>query len=486
MPGLVDFNVRTNGEWCGTEHATKAALAGGVTLICSEDSFYDLQETHGKLFCDVGRIARVHSAEDSNKVDCALGIKTYLTPQHCTMRPLSEFSEVISCLGTRPLIVDPSFCSPRFLHVASPYRRETLEHRTASCRLNPVGDYNWSVDLSIDVERSPLGNFEKENQSEQIVKSPDPDFGKRSANIRKSLQELTKAELETYSHAGQTDFSAPSQNFRSASFEPSTSNLASRRIRSPVLRPLQIRRSTYDETSYRNYLVNVPYTWEVSGIQKTLDSVSGVPVHFCNVSSPEAITKILEAKQANPNITFDLSPHSIFFSEKNVKPGDTRFKNCPPIQFIHNQEQLKNCLESGVADIVTSQNNPVHPAYKVHEFRRAVSGIESLGHTLRAVWTALSKGSSEHYIVKLADWMSHNPAKLLGLSKRGGICQGKFADFFVWKPFEWEFEKCHSKYPETCVYQDLEMKGKVEKVFLKGNLVYDSGVMKDKGNYVLN
>jgi dihydroorotase-like cyclic amidohydrolase len=44
-PGLVDLNVRVNGEWEGYEHATKAAIASGVTFFLETQNVYDLQDS---------------------------------------------------------------------------------------------------------------------------------------------------------------------------------------------------------------------------------------------------------------------------------------------------------------------------------------------------------------------------------------------------------------------------------------------------------
>jgi dihydroorotase-like cyclic amidohydrolase len=44
-PGLVDLNVRVNGEWEGHGHATRAAVAGGVTFFIETPNSYELPDS---------------------------------------------------------------------------------------------------------------------------------------------------------------------------------------------------------------------------------------------------------------------------------------------------------------------------------------------------------------------------------------------------------------------------------------------------------
>jgi dihydroorotase-like cyclic amidohydrolase len=57
----------------------------------------------------------------------------------------------------------------------------------------------------------------------------------------------------------------------------------------------------------------------------------------------------------------------------------------------------------------------------------------------------------EHYIVRMAKWLSHNAAKLIGLvGKRGSIELGYFADLIIWAPEDYyTVTESYSAYPET-------------------------------------
>jgi len=85
-------------------------------------------------------------------------------------------------------------------------------------------------------------------------------------------------------------------------------------------------------------------------------------------------------------------------------------------------------------------------------------------------------GVLEHYLVRLARWMSYSPAKLLGIeSRRGSISKGKYADLIIWSPYEKQTSNVLSRYPETCVYSKSSLYGNIHKVFIRGQLGFEDG-----------
>ena len=77
-------------------------------------------------------------------------------------------------------------------------------------------------------------------------------------------------------------------------------------------------------------------------------------------------------------------------------------------------------------------------------FKKALSGITNAGFSLSAIWSRLKQPLAvrsrryNHYIIRLAKWMSATPAKILGIDDiRGSIEAGKIADLVVWDPEKW-------------------------------------------------
>jgi allantoinase len=110
------------------------------------------------------------------------------------------------------------------------------------------------------------------------------------------------------------------------------------------------------------------------------------------------------------------------------------------------------------------------------DFLRAWGGIASLQLSLPAVWTeARSRGYSLSHLVR---WMCNAPARLAGLeNKKGAIAMGNHADLVIWNPdaaFRVDPAGLQHRHKLT-PYAGLELMGRVETTFLRGEKIYDRG-----------
>jgi dihydroorotase-like cyclic amidohydrolase len=131
-------------------------------------------------------------------------------------------------------------------------------------------------------------------------------------------------------------------------------------------------------------------------------------------------------------------------------------------------------------DNISSCHAYISPHHKLTQnFQTALNGISSLGCTLQSVWFILNKPVSsndqlEHYIVRLAKWMSLHPAQILGVSDyRGSISKGKIADLVVWNPREKSRLSIDYSYYATSPYVGQELLGKIKRVYLRGKIAYE-------------
>ena len=93
-------------------------------------------------------------------------------------------------------------------------------------------------------------------------------------------------------------------------------------------------------------------------------------------------------------------------------------------------------LQGGIIDTIGSDHSPCPPEMKnvdSGDFMAAWGGIASLQLTLPIVWTdAAKRGIALH---RIFEWLSANPAKLVGLADRKGrIARGFDADLIVFDP----------------------------------------------------
>lgn len=319
------------------------------------------------------------------------------------------------------------------------------------------------------------------------------DLNKRIKNSQLSIRTLSLAEIETYKEAGVTQYTEVSTMKPSAIKPPvQISAPSSLQRRKPKGLSLDVKTVSKKENVYNIHMANYSHTWESAGIEKVLAALKKFPfrVHISNISAASSINMIRKAKEANLKLTCEIQASHLIFSSKSIPEDDTRFKGMPPIRNQCNTNLLWDLLKLKGIDVITSGHACIDPRYKFTDgnFQKAVNGMPGVGFSLQSVWTMLngpiSKHSQlEHYIVRLAKWMSLHPAEILNISAtRGSISKGKYADIVVWNPFELGIVEIeHSSFPQVSPFIGMELYGKIHQVYLRGNLAFTQGKFKARG-----
>jgi len=543
-PGLIDCNVRANGDWEGRESMTKAAISGGVTLVVEETNVYGLEDESGDLYTDVGSSFLVHSRNLADLKPAiasgALAVKAYMSAPSAYIPSVEDvLPEVLETLSKAklPLFLDPSQPHSRHIFMASPCRLMTLEDRKAfdggqgssffagafpdeaedsdqeeellsrdlpGRTISHVGAFGSRMSRRFDnspevVKRTTrvLSNVAREVAELTKGSSKDiyEDLDKRIKKSAATTEDLANLEYSDYLAEGPTTY-VPKR--RSSSFNtPLTLNPLSLDVPSDHLqgfRPaaLAIHKQTEEakddrDCEYLYFLANYPDRWERKGVQKVTEMLSSSPcrVHFTNLSSANAVNYVRKFKEDWPDlqVTCETCPHYLYWASDDVANGATLLKTTPPIRNRNNKQLLWELLKVKAVDMLSSHHCPVEPELKFQDsgsFRKALSGITGLGFSLQAVWTRLMEESTseeeqEHYLVRLAKWMSVAPAKMLGLRTRGGIERGKLADLVLWAPREICTQDSMSKHPELNPYCSEPLFGRIHRVYLRGHLAYTSG-----------
>lgn len=545
-PGLVDVNVQTNGAWEGLEETTKAGIAGGVTFMLVEPSLYALSEEPQTLYCDIGHILVVQEQTDLSAVSPSVfALKLYLSPPSTYVSGSIQTLEPALSLATTlklPLFIDPIVGNPRMIYMASPCRLSSLEERsktsdfpddkvfagafaedlspdssgssedevekplfTQQSQTGLMGEMEaWrlqlpskSVEIAEEDKEQPL-KLEAVNSTEKLsqrrrsakLRTIYDDLDLRIKKMEHSIEDLSAVEQLAYKTAGETSFGYTRK--RSVSLDNSSvvtqiAQITGKRRPRPLALQSMVPKSSKDRV-YMTYMANHPDHWEANGISNVLsvlaDKQPCCKVHFCNVSSASAISRITSRHIGETTITVETSPNYLYFTALTVPEGDTRLKSSPPIRNKLNCNLLWDLLKLGKIDILASHHQPIAPQFKYLElgnFKKAVPGIACMGLALQAVWTRLrapmvQSQSSDSYIMRLAKWMAGNPAALAGVAaERGSIAVGKWADLVVWEPETLIKAEGRGKFPTMCPYQGTKLRGKVVKVFVRGALAFDNG-----------
>lgn len=232
---------------------------------------------------------------------------------------------------------------------------------------------------------------------------------------------------------------------------------------------------------YQTFLNSRPRAAENEAVEMMLSLCrkTGARVHIVHHSSSDALPLLRAARIEGLPVTVETCPHYLTFTAEEIPDGATYFKCCPPVRERENRELLWAALAEGVIDMVVSDHSPCTPALKLTEtgdFLEAWGGIAALQFSLPVMWTNLVQRGFG--LRELTRWMSEAPARLAGLEKRKGLLAPGFdADMVIFHPdkeFKVRPEIIQHRHKLT-PYMDMNLRGVVEAVFLRGAKVYEQG-----------
>ncbi len=246
-----------------------------------------------------------------------------------------------------------------------------------------------------------------------------------------------------------------------------------------------------DASIYSTFLKSRPRAAENEAVELMikLGYKFGTRIHIVHHSSADALPLLRAAKAAGLALSVETCPHYLYFAAEDIPEGATEFKCCPPIRERENREQLWQALADGTIDLIVSDHSPCTEDLKLKEsgnFLKAWGGIASLQLRLPVIWTAAkARGFS---LEKITEWLCSGPARQVGLAERKGkIAVGCDADLVVWNPderFRVEPQMLHHRNRLTPYCGEL-LQGTVQRTFLRGRKIYDTGEFSSEPEGVL-
>lgn len=199
---------------------------------------------------------------------------------------------------------------------------------------------------------------------------------------------------------------------------------------------------------------------------------TGARLHICHCSTAESLALIRQAKKSGAKISAEVCPHHFILSDEDIIPGDSNFKMAPPLRTRSDITALIEGLKDGTIDTISTDHAPHAAAEKTADVKSAAFGIVGLE-------TAVSLTISELVLkgrltpLEMAEKMSYNPAKILGL-KKGQLTIGHDADITIIDPaksYTIDKETFLSKGRNT-PFHGRKVNGQVKATIYQGKIVY--------------
>lgn len=192
---------------------------------------------------------------------------------------------------------------------------------------------------------------------------------------------------------------------------------------------------------------------------------TGCRLHICHVSAKESVDLIRKAKAKGIKVTAETGPHYLTFCDEDIRE-EGRFKMNPPIRSKTDREALRKGIEDGTLDVIATDHAPHAANEKAKGLQKSAMGVVGLETAFSAVYTEMVK-SGRISMEKLAEVMSLNPRKILGLPLANGIEKGQPAQMVIL-----DIEKDYIVDPSNfksmgraTPFEGMKLYGKIDKVF---------------------
>jgi dihydroorotase len=183
----------------------------------------------------------------------------------------------------------------------------------------------------------------------------------------------------------------------------------------------------------------------------------------------------LEEKQ----ITSEVCIHHLWFNDKDYEEKGTHIKWNPAVKTEKDRLGLWKALLDDRIDVLATDHAPHTLDEKNNNYLNAPSGGPLVQHALIALLEKVKEGVIP--IEKAVEKMSHNPAKLFQIEKRGFIKEGYFADIVLV-----DVNKPQTVTKDNILYkcgwspfEGTTFSSTITHTFVNGHLIYNNGIFND-------
>ncbi len=228
-----------------------------------------------------------------------------------------------------------------------------------------------------------------------------------------------------------------------------------------------------------------PTTVVASAVARVIaltSSIKNFRSYLLHLSTPEEFVLVATAKSRGQIVYGELVGYQLIFNINDYKKYGNKIKVAPALRSPTDQEKMWELVRNGGIDVICSEHTPHEWETKNQpDVWKAQSGAPGIQETLPALITGwikhFGKETIEEGLMRISEYCSFNPAKIFGFSSKGSIAVGKDADLVILDPDSiWPVKK--SDLFSKCgwsAYEGMKLNGRPEKVFLRGELVYNSG-----------
>lgn len=216
---------------------------------------------------------------------------------------------------------------------------------------------------------------------------------------------------------------------------------------------------------------SVEACYESSSLAVKLAKESGAHLHIAHVTT----ARELEFFGKDENITGEAVIAHLYFSDEDYADKKAFIKCNPAIKTVKDRQALREALVDGRISVVGTDHAPHEWKDKQGGCAKAASGMPMVQFSLVSMLELVDEGVLS--IERMVEVMSHHPAKLFQVDKRGFLRPGYQADIVIVRPHTaWTVQK--EIIQSKCGWSPMEgheYQWQVEQTICNGHLIYNKG-----------
>ncbi len=227
---------------------------------------------------------------------------------------------------------------------------------------------------------------------------------------------------------------------------------------------------------FHNHIRSEEACYKSSSFAVGLAKKHGTKLHILHISTAKETHLFdnsipLEKKK----ITAEACVHHLWFNDQDYDRLGMLIKWNPAIKTEQDQREILNALLDDRIDVIATDHAPHTLEEKTNKYFQAPSGGPLIQHSLIAMMEFVHQKKIS--IEKMVQKMSHNPAILFEIEKRGFIREGYFADLVLVDPHQpWKVEKINIL--SKCGWSPFEgntFHSAINQTWVSGHLAYSKG-----------
>lgn len=202
---------------------------------------------------------------------------------------------------------------------------------------------------------------------------------------------------------------------------------------------------------------------------------TGAHLHIFHISTEKELALLSDKPLEDKKITAEVCVHHLFFNSNDYKRLGARIKWNPSVKYESDRLALIQALKDGKIDVVATDHAPHAWEEKCAPYTKCPSGAPMVQHSLQVMIELAKRGYFG--IEDIVKWMSHNPARLYKIDRRGFIRKGYFADL-VLVDLNANYTITQDNILYKCKWSPLEgytLNSKIVSTFVNGKTVFDNG-----------